>query len=382
MNCVGVVSLTFDPQLNKLSKKKELRHGLSAVVQLGDTLWVANDESITLERLSRQAVESAGDCRYAAHKQFALHDYLILPAPPSPDGKEVEEADIEGLAYADGYLWLVSSHSRKRKAVKPKSSAEQNFSRLAAVSSDGNRFLLARIPVIEKDGAYTLVQAVEEKGEKRTAAQLPCTTTTSALTEALSTDAHLKDFLPLPGKDNGFDIEGLAVVGERVFVGLRGPVLRGWALILELAVMVNPANPAELQLQPINPDNPHNPTQPTYRKHFLDLDGLGVRDLCVDGADLLILAGPTLVLDGAVSVFRWPGGTQVEQEQLVPRTALVKVVDLPHNNGEDYAEGIALFRPSTNDADSLLVVYDSVSKERQIGESTVTVDRVITLNAK
>jgi hypothetical protein len=81
-------------------------------------------------------------------------------------------------------------------------------------------------------------------------------------------------------------------------------------------------------------------------------------------------------------VFRWPGGTQVEQEQLVPRTALVKVVDLPHNNGEDYAEGIALFRPSTNDADSLLVVYDSVSKERQIGESTVTVDRVITLNAK
>jgi hypothetical protein len=224
MNCVGVVSLTFDPQLNKLSKKKELRHGLSAVVQLGDTLWVANDESITLERLSRQEVESAGDCRYAAHKQFALHDYLILPAPPSPDGKEVEEADIEGLAYADGYLWLVSSHSRKRKAVKPKSSTEQNFSRLAAVSSDGNRFLLARIPVIEKDGAYTLVQAVEENGEKRTAAQLPCTTTTSALTEALSTDAHLKDFLPLPGKDNGFDIEGLAVVGERVFVGLRGPV--------------------------------------------------------------------------------------------------------------------------------------------------------------
>jgi hypothetical protein len=153
--------------------------------------------------------------------------------------------------------------------------------------------------------------------------------------------------------------------------------LRGWALILELAVMVNPANPAELQLQPINPDNPHNPTQPTYRKHFLDLDGLGVRDLCVDGADLLILAGPTLVLDGAVTVFRWPGGTQVEQEQLVSRAELVKVLDIPHNNGEDYAEGIAPFRPSTDDAASLLVVYDSVSAQRQVGESTVTVDWII-----
>lgn len=376
MEQIGAVSLTFDPQLNQLRKKKELRHGLSAVVQLDDTLWVANDESITLERLSLQQVDDAGNYHYGAHEQFALNDYLRLPAPPSPDGKAVEEADIEGLAYADGYLWLVGSHSRKRQTVKTKSTVQQNFARLAEVSSDGNRFLLARIPVVAKDGRYLLVKAVAD-GANRTAAQLPCTTTSSALTEALRTDAHLKDFLPLPGKDNGFDIEGLAVVGERLFVGLRGPVLRGWAVILELAVTVNPTNPAELQLQPINPDNPHNPTQPTYRKHFLDLDGLGVRDLCVDGADLLILAGPTQVLDGAVAVFRWPGGTQVEQEQLAPRAELVKVLEIPHHNGEDYAEGITLFHPSAGDADALLVVYDSVSTQRQIGESTVTVDRVI-----
>lgn len=374
MNRVSTVLLTFDPQLNKLSKKKELRHGLSAVVQLGDTLWIANDESITLERLARQGVDDEGHYHYGAHEQFALHEYLALPAPPTVDGKVIEEADIEGLAYADGYLWLVSSHSRKRKSVKSKNTVQQNFDRLAEVSSDGNRFLLARIPVLASDGAYTLVKEVEECGEKRIAAQLPCTITSSALTGALSTDAHLKDFLPIPGKDNGFDIEGLAVVGDRLFVGLRGPVLRGWAVILELAVAVNPANPAELQLQPINPDNPHNPTQPTYRKHFLDLDGLGVRDLCVDGADLLILAGPTLVLDGAVTVFRWPGGAQVAQERLVGRDELVKVMDIPHNNGEDYAEGITLFRTDTGVADTLLVVYDAVSQQRQIGKSTISVD--------
>jgi hypothetical protein len=44
----------------------------------------------------------------------------------------------------------------------------------------------------------------------------------------------LHDFLPLPGKDNGFDVEGLAVFGARLFVGLWGPVLCGWAVILEL----------------------------------------------------------------------------------------------------------------------------------------------------
>ncbi|MCE7985926.1 MAG: DUF3616 domain-containing protein [Caldilinea sp. CFX5] len=378
MNRVDALFLTFDPQLNKLSKKKELRHGLSAVVQLGDTLWVANDESITLERLAIQGIDAEGTYHYGGHEQFALHDYLALPAPPTADDKEIEEADIEGLAYADGYLWLVGSHSRKRKTVKPKSTVQQNFARLAEVSSDGNRFLLARIPVMAKDGTYTLVKEVAENaenGEKRTAAQLPCTTTSSALTAALATDAHLQDFLPIPGKDNGFDIEGLAVVGDHLLVGLRGPVLRGWAVILEVAVAVNPANPAELQLQPINPDNPHNPTQPTYRKHFLDLDGLGVRDLCVDGADLLILAGPTLVLDGAVTVFRWPGGAQVTQERLVARDELVKVMDIPHNNGEDYAEGITLFRTGDGVADSLLVVYDAVSQQRQVGESAVKVDR-------
>ena len=38
----------------------------------------------------------------------------------------------------------------------------------------------------------------------------------------------------LPSKDNGLDIEGLAVLGNRVYLGLRGPVLRGRAIILEL----------------------------------------------------------------------------------------------------------------------------------------------------
>jgi L-seryl-tRNA(Ser) seleniumtransferase len=38
----------------------------------------------------------------------------------------------------------------------------------------------------------------------------------------------------IPGKDNGLDVEGLASVGDRLLVGLRGPVLRGWAIVLEI----------------------------------------------------------------------------------------------------------------------------------------------------
>lgn len=48
----SVVLLEFDPELNALGKDKSLRDGLSVTVQIGDTLWVTNDETISLERLS------------------------------------------------------------------------------------------------------------------------------------------------------------------------------------------------------------------------------------------------------------------------------------------------------------------------------------------
>ena len=76
---------------------------MSAAVLVENTLWVAGDETTRLERLSRED----GDV-YAGHVAFPLSDYLTLPAGAK------EEADIEGLDVADGYLWLVGSHSLKR----------------------------------------------------------------------------------------------------------------------------------------------------------------------------------------------------------------------------------------------------------------------------
>ena len=41
-----------------------------------------------------------------------------------------------------------------------------------------------------------------------------------------------------------------------------------------------------------------------YKKHFLDLNGMGIRELCLHGKDLIILAGPTMSLEGAMQIFR------------------------------------------------------------------------------
>jgi hypothetical protein len=369
MNTTSSVFLEFHPQRNDLWKDKALRDGLSAVVQIGHTLWVTNDETLSLERLSLSAGGHTGHDSYGRHHtQFSLHDYLRLPVPPPPDPADLDEADVEGLAYADGYLWLVGSHSLKRTKPKPQEGTEKAQQQLAQVRRDGNRYLLARIPVVDRDGTYTLATVATQHGKTRTAAQLRGNDQGNDLTQALREDEHLGAFLTIPGKDNGFDIEGVAVVGERLFLGLRGPVLRGWAVILEVALQEEHAQPSTLRLQALGPH------ERLYRKHFLHLGGLGIRDLCAQGADLLILAGPTMDLDGPVTIFRWPGGTEAHGEQVVPASAVERVREVPYSQGVDHAEGMTLFAPDGGPASALLVVYDTASASRQWGESTVTAD--------
>jgi hypothetical protein len=213
------VSLRFDPELDRLGKDKSLRDGLSAAVLVENTLWVAGDETTRLERLSREPKDV-----YAGHVAFPLSEYLTLPA------SEEEEADLEGLDVANGYLWLVGSHSLKRTSPKPGKTVDENRKRLSTVGSDGNRYLLARIPLTTQGPVQVLKKEIKEPGTNRVAGQLLGGAKGSELTAALGKDKHLGAFLAIPSKDNGLDIEGLAsqkaaslwaCAGRSCVVGLR-----------------------------------------------------------------------------------------------------------------------------------------------------------------
>ena len=363
----STINLEFSSEYANLGKGKELRDGLSVALQIGGTLWVANDESVSLERLT--LIKDGSKYKYCLHKQFSLADYLKLPVPTPKDAADLEEVDIEGLDYEGGYLWLIGSHSLKRTNPTLKDGPKLAHKQLAKISADGNRYLLARIPLVKVDGSYTLMKEVTKNGKKRTAALLHGSAQGNDLTEALKGDKHLKPFLAIPGKDNGFDIEGLAVVGERLFLGLRGPVLRGWAVILEVEPEKDVKKPSILKLKAIGPK------ERPYRKHFIQLGGLGIRDLCVQGRDILILAGPTMELDGTISVFRWKNGAILQKEEcIIPFEALEHVVDVPHKTGTDRAEGITLFSTDKSVSSSLLVVYDSASESRQLKANTMVAD--------
>jgi hypothetical protein len=325
---------------------RDHREDLSAVLFTTDRqLWLGSDETATLECLSLIDEDSFGN-----HQQFQVADFIDIPTI------EGQEIDIEGLDYANHYLWFVGSHSSKRKTIKSDKSEQENVERLATIEVEANRYLLARIPLI--DGKLVRSHPHPEKPDKKlTAAKLEMKKTGNLLTHYLKDDPHLGAFVTtaIPGKENGFDIEGIAVQQNRIFLGLRGPVLRGWAVILEIEIK-NDDDPTILKLKKIGA------TGQRYRKHFVNLAGLGIRDLlCVD-QDLLILAGPTMDLDGPVQIFRLQNYTNLSDNSLSEPEA---ILDIPYGNGNDHAEGIALF---PTDRPALLVVYDSPCKSTRLRE--------------
>ena len=368
--------LRFDPA------ETETLKSLSAALFVGARLWVASDELNSGEQNSVERLSTADGEVFENHKSFPLGELIRLPAAGTNADQEI---DIEGMDFHDSHLWLVGSHSRKRKKVEPDD--EGKDSKLIAklsepeVKSKGNRFILARIPLVTTDGEQELRSPAEVStgsGQSLTASQLRGGPEGNDLSDAIrhadgEGDVHLRRFIDVPSKDNGLDVEGLAVAADkdsekivRVFLGLRGPVLRGWAVVLELAV--DTSGPAALALTNFGPGGR------AYRKHFLNLDGLGVRDLCFDGEDLLVLAGPTMNLDGPSAIYRWSDALSARDETLVRGERLVRVLEVPTGRGADHPEGIALV-PGSGRPRQVLVVYDSpAAKRTEEGPGTVRVD--------
>jgi hypothetical protein len=257
--------------------------------------------------------------------------------------------DIEGLACDEEKrrLWLVGSHSYRRAKVKGEMSDDQAFTALSITGRQANRYLLG---YLQFDADLKDVTAEPSKGFA-----LRFDEESSELIDAMRENATYAPFLDLPSKDNGFDIEGLAVANGRVFVGLRGPVLRGWATILQLTADVSGDNTLTL------PRGANG--KPELVRHILDLGGLGIRDLCAWNENLLILSGPTMDLDGPMRVFLWRNAFVHDGGRRIDGNHLERLFDIPHGERHDHAKGITVVSGPGADK-RLLVVYDSPGKGR------------------
>jgi hypothetical protein len=255
----------------------DLRDNLSGLAGRDSWLWLAGDEGRSLHRLQGDDERGYGDPIRVKLADFGL-----------AGGKDDGESDLEGLALDGDRLWLVGSHSLRRR--------RHDSDKGEPLALDPQRSANAQVlGCLHLDG----------RGFPRSGQRLRCHTTSSedALTAALASEPLLRPFLPIPGKDNGLDIEGITARGDRVLLGLRGPVLRGIALVAELhlADLGEGGDSGESQAH-------GSPLRlASHRLHFLDLGGLAVRDLALlpGGNDVLILAGPTMTLAGPCLLHRW-----------------------------------------------------------------------------
>jgi hypothetical protein len=364
------VRLQFDPAADLLASGKRLSDGMSAAASIADTLWLAHDEANSIERLRAEKTRT-GAIRYARHRRFDLEDLVALPAVAATRRGATVEADLEGLAVADGYLWITGSHSVVREPVKEHGGAKA-IDALANVRRDGNRFLLARLPMQESAEGPLLVRECRAGGGRMLrAARLRGGRKHDALTRLLRTDPHLAPFLSIPSKDNGFDIEGLAAAaGGRLFLGLRGPVIDGWACVLEIVVAAHSSRKSELVLRKVSNAEGSPQHSNRYRKHFLDLGGAGIRDLCLTGRDLLILAGPPMRGKGEARVHRWKSALAVERDSMIGHAKLPRLLELPYGETTNHPEGITIVARRGHRA-LLMAIYDSIGKDTRVGAAAM-----------
>lgn len=318
---LGQIALRF-------AADQDLVSNLSASVRVNHTLFAGADEACAIERL----VIDGGAC--AQHQSIRLAGLLDLADPDA-------EADIEGLAVEDGWLWVVGSHARTRP--KPKKGKRLDLDELSNLKDTRPRCLLARIPLVEDKGVCSPVKLC---GDRR-AGLVRQSKHGSDLARLIAKDPLLKPFTKVPAKEGGLDIEGIAVCNERVALGLRGPVIATYAVLLELTV--RPKKSGRLAIDG------------AVAKRLLALEGLGIRDLKRRGDDLLILAGPTTGLSGPCAIYRWRDWAKQppQHDRNVEVHTPERILELPFGRGVDHPEGLALWGD-----DQVLVLCDSPAKKR------------------
>lgn len=246
------------PALAQLSLEREISiegsvhesRDLSGAVAHGPYLVVGSDEGDSIQVLEPTA------SGYRAARTFSL--------------RNGGELDIEGLARRQQTYYVLGSHSRRRPRVKTSRSYNRNRKNLLASS-------------IGAGGARTKIYRFQLDPGK---GNPPARVEHISLGRLFEQHPVLAPFVSLPSKENGIDIEGIALEGERLVLGFRGPRLRGgWVPVLKLPF----SSPQTAELL------------------FVHLNGRGIRDMVAVDDGFLVLAGPVGDSPLSFQLYHWNG---------------------------------------------------------------------------
>ena len=241
-------------------------------------------------------------------------------------GKDLE-LDGEGVAYADGFYYVIGSHGYPRDSahrLDPEKDASKIAARIAASSQ------IVRFRAGDGSAAFSIER-------------------TRKLRAIIAQVSALSPYLDRRLEKNGLNIEGIAVRRGRMLVGFRGPSLsNGRGAVLSFAI-----------------DGVFGNAAPNTRLFQLPLgESRGVRDLAIFGDGVLVLAGPTTSDPGPYAIYWWNGeGEDVKH--------LKDLADVIGEHGERKAEGLL---PLDENASGLrvLILFDG---EKEGAPVAITIPR-------
>jgi len=289
---------------------------LSAIGRVGATLLVGADEGTgpdgdinIIQVLSQQADD-----------QYAVSNDIVVFTGDKENGREM---DIEGIAVEGNYIYVIGSHSSRRHTVKSDRSYKKNRKTFhnKRIDDEANRDWLYRLKVNAQ------MQLTEKKH--------------ITLRNIIQNHKVLKTFSQIPSKENGIDIEGIAVVDDWIYVGFRGPVFRNnYVPVLKLKF-----------------DDAEN----TASLLWVNFGGGGIRDMAKVDNGFLIISGPVGDGPGAYSVHHWDGrdmipGKKREQAEI---GKVNKLGDIDAPDGGK-AEGILVLGGTDIGSYEFMIIFDGV----------------------
>jgi hypothetical protein len=187
------------------------------------------------------------------------------------------ELDGEGVAFYKDAFYVIGSHGHPRKHTedcKDQTPSEENTAKISAASQ------IVRIRLNDEVGKRLSMHDVLE------------VKATPKLRQIMIDNEMLRPFVDKciePKDGNGVTIEGIAVMDDRLYVGFRGPSLRGGAPILSVPLaMLFGDHTGEADLAVVSLE-----------------EGRGIRDLAPYKDGLLVLAGPRGSEQGKYDVHWW-----------------------------------------------------------------------------
>lgn len=204
-----------------------------------------------------------------------VHDGELTPGKSVPlitdrFAGEPLEFDGEGVAFSDGFFYVIGSHGHPRDRKKKLREGRDDAEIVAKIAASSQIVRFRAAP----DAAVDMV------------------TSTARLREAIAAEPALRPYLDRRLENNGVTIEGITISQGRLLAGFRGPTLdEGRAAILSVSL-----------------DALFGDGDLDARLHRLRLgDGQGVRDLAAYRGGVLVLSGPSADTPGSYAVHWWRG---------------------------------------------------------------------------